>query len=200
LPEYVADVIVSGLHLLFCKHMSRPFPSWHRKYCFVCSNSYTPWYRWSFNYNYYFSRGHSVRFTLCVWIFCLNVSLCTTCIQYPWRPEKHTGSSGTGVIDVCEPPPCGCWVLDLGPLAIITLSCWAISLAPCGAEPGPRACLFLRVFTISLAIPLAIQCKLFLTFCSPMWRHLKVDPFLHAGKVLDKEVWSLSVNKCSFFF
>lgn len=24
MPEYAGDIIISGLHLLFCKHMSRP--------------------------------------------------------------------------------------------------------------------------------------------------------------------------------
>lgn len=44
-------------------------------------------------------------------VICICVDLfaykCTTCVQYPWRPEDDTESSGTGIIDSCELPDVG---------------------------------------------------------------------------------------------
>lgn len=39
-------------------------------------------------------------------MFCLCVCICTTCVHGAVEP-KDLGSSGTGVINSCE-PPCGC--------------------------------------------------------------------------------------------
>lgn len=41
----------------------------------------------------------------------LLASMCTTCLQYPWRPEEVTGSHGSGVTSGCD-LSCGCWELD----------------------------------------------------------------------------------------
>lgn len=38
----------------------------------------------------------------CVWMFCLNVRLGTTCIQYPRRPEESVRCPRTGVINSCR--------------------------------------------------------------------------------------------------
>ena len=44
---------------------------------------------------------------LCVWLFCLHVCMCTTCMQCLWRPEEGSRFPGTGITSGCE-PPCGC--------------------------------------------------------------------------------------------
>ena len=46
---------------------------------------------------------------------CLLVLMCTTCIQYPQRPEEGTRSSGTRVIEGYK-PGCAYWGQSLGPL------------------------------------------------------------------------------------
>lgn len=72
---------------------------------------------------FFFSSSHPpFLFDVCVFIHVpcvcmavfIYVSLCTTCIQCPWRPEKDIIFPGTGVTDICE-PPYGCWNLNLGP-------------------------------------------------------------------------------------
>ena len=45
----------------------------------------------------------------------LSASLCTTDMQYLWRPEEGIISEDTGVTEGCE-LPCGCSELNLGPL------------------------------------------------------------------------------------
>ena len=51
---------------------------------------------------------------MCVHVFLL-VCMCTTCMQYPRRPEEDIGSLETGVPGGGELPR-GCWGLDLGHL------------------------------------------------------------------------------------
>lgn len=43
---------------------------------------------------------------LCVWVFYLQVCLCTL---YLWRPEEGFGSLRTGVTDDCELPSGSWW-------------------------------------------------------------------------------------------
>lgn len=57
---------------------------------------------------------------------CLPVCLCTTCLQFPQRPEEDTKSHRTGVTDDCE-LPCGSWgsgpgSLEKQPLLLFTKS------------------------------------------------------------------------------
>jgi hypothetical protein len=51
-------------------------------------------------------------FNLCVWMFCLHIHMCPTCLPRAQEgqkryPTEDTGSLATGVTDGCE-PPCGC--------------------------------------------------------------------------------------------
>ena len=63
------------------------------------------------------------------------LSACTTvhCVQACslWKPEDSVGSSGTAVMDGCEPPG-GCWELNLHLLeqqpVLLTLSCLSTAL------------------------------------------------------------------------
>lgn len=43
------------------------------------------------------------------------VSMCTTCMQYPQRPEEGVCPSGSGVTEGCKSLP-GCWKPKLDPL------------------------------------------------------------------------------------
>ncbi|EGW00138.1 hypothetical protein I79_018812 [Cricetulus griseus] len=53
----------------------------------------------------------SLKFILCVWVFCLHVCMCTICEQCQWEPKEGTGSPGTGVRDNCK-LPYECWELN----------------------------------------------------------------------------------------
>lgn len=73
---------------------------------------------------FFFSSSHPpFLFDVCVFIHVpcvcmavfIYVSLCTTCIQCPWRPEKDIIFPGTGVTDICE-TPCGCGESNPDPL------------------------------------------------------------------------------------
>ena len=57
---------------------------------------------------------HFFFFILCVWVLCLHVCLCTTCMWSLLRSEEGVGSPGTEVT-VCV-LLCGLWNLALGPL------------------------------------------------------------------------------------
>jgi hypothetical protein len=49
-----------------------------------------------------------------VWVFCLHVYQCTSCMQWPQWPEEGARLPGTGVAASCEPPS-WCWELNSGP-------------------------------------------------------------------------------------
>lgn len=44
----------------------------------------------------------------CIWVFCLNIHLCTTCAWWPQRLEKSIRSPGNRVTDSCGLPQ-KCW-------------------------------------------------------------------------------------------
>lgn len=48
--------------------------------------------------------GSQYFIILQMWVFCLHVCLCTTCVQHPQRPEDGVRALGTGVTNGCEPP------------------------------------------------------------------------------------------------
>lgn len=50
-----------------------------------------------------------------LFISILLMFLCTTFMQWLWRPEDGIKSPETRVTDSCE-PPYGCWELNLEPL------------------------------------------------------------------------------------
>lgn len=53
-------------------------------------------------------------FSLCVWVFCPHVCLCTSSMQDPWRTEVGVGSLRNRTTDACQ-PPCEAWKLNLCP-------------------------------------------------------------------------------------
>lgn len=53
------------------------------------------------------------RFILCIWMFCLHVSVYHVQAWNPRRSGEGTGDPGTEVTGGFE-PPCGCWELNLG--------------------------------------------------------------------------------------
>lgn len=46
---------------------------------------------------------------------CLNVCMCTVCVQYLWETEEGVWFPGTAITDSCD-RPCGFWELTLGTL------------------------------------------------------------------------------------
>jgi hypothetical protein len=67
------------------------------------------------SHNLFFVSFEKFIFTLCIWMFYLNVCLCTTCVQCSQRPEEGMGSPGIIVKTNCE-LPCGCSESSPGPL------------------------------------------------------------------------------------
>lgn len=70
--------------------------------------------------NYYIFQAEKkllkkIFFCIFTCVFCLQVCMCTTCVQYLWRPEVGVQVSATGVTGGCE-LPCGCWELSTDPL------------------------------------------------------------------------------------
>lgn len=47
---------------------------------------------------------------LYIWVFCLHIYVCTTCIQCP-RRQEDIRSPSVGATNACE-PPCRCWKLN----------------------------------------------------------------------------------------
>jgi hypothetical protein len=59
------------------------------------------------------------HFILCVWVFCLHVCLCTTCVPaVPTGQKESVKSCVTGLIDGREP-----WVLGIEPRSSERVSC-----------------------------------------------------------------------------
>ena len=71
----------------------------------------------------------SIFILLCVWLFCLRVRLCTTCVECPRRQEEGVQSPGTAVTDGDEPPR-GCWEPNQGLLEQLMLVATQPSFQP----------------------------------------------------------------------
>lgn len=52
---------------------------------------------------------------MCISALPACIYVCHVCVWCPQRSEGGIRSLGTEISDVCK-PPCGCWVLNLGPV------------------------------------------------------------------------------------